>query len=459
MASDFGNILSVPKWRQAVGGCGAWTWHCNQRSACLMKIVRNFSDLEASSPEGLTLAEEFALIWQDDASGELSEYSFFGKDEAFHHAIYGAALLGLRARGLLEFEKEKCRYLGTTFKLVLSGEAPEDSEVLKSVYKELQTQPTWTLKTWFEEKTGKWGQDSTTQLVLEALVHRGILEKGSDGDAFKRTTYRTKDLAVEAHIDKRLKDVIEGTCEADGRSVALLSLMRSVDQSPDVANNQLLQSILGEGNVQKHLAKINELVADHMHFGGINAEAINSMLDRLPTDMQNHLCSDAFWNPALETFKKLDANKDGSLDGNEIDEAVRLCLPPGLAAALGVKGANTRIVLEMFDSTRSGTVEEEEFVGFLMWAHAMKAAVADAALQKDGTSTEEQLHKLFEEWDTDGSGTISRQELGSLLKFLDPTLPEDSIKVLFRAADLDKDGTINYKEFVSFLYSGQGPLA
>merc|ERR1719272_2375124 len=57
----------------------------------------------------------------------MAEFSLFGSDEPFHNALFGACLLGLRARGLLDLMETKCSYLGTYFKLILSGSAPEDS--------------------------------------------------------------------------------------------------------------------------------------------------------------------------------------------------------------------------------------------------------------------------------------------------------------------------------------------
>ncbi|KAJ7966913.1 putative Calcium-dependent protein kinase [Quillaja saponaria] len=59
------------------------------------------------------------------------------------------------------------------------------------------------------------------------------------------------------------------------------------------------------------------------------------------------------------------------------------------------------------------------------------------------------LKQMFNNMDTDGSGTITLEELKSGLSRLGSKLSESEIKQLMDAADVDKNGTIDYIEFVT----------
>jgi len=62
----------------------------------------------------------------------------------------------------------------------------------------------------------------------------------------------------------------------------------------------------------------------------------------------------------------------------------------------------------------------------------------------------------FQKWDKDGSGTIDRAELTSVLKLIKEDFSEDEIEILMTAADKNKDGVINYKEFIAWLFQDVG---
>ncbi len=61
----------------------------------------------------------------------------------------------------------------------------------------------------------------------------------------------------------------------------------------------------------------------------------------------------------------------------------------------------------------------------------------------------EGLKELFHSIDTDGSGTITFEELQESLEKQECTLPKGEIESMMREMDLDGDGTINYHEFVT----------
>lgn len=365
-------LLDISHWKKAVSGGGTWAFQCDADASAIRNIVKTFPDLSPTSPEGLTLAEEFILVWQDEKTGELAEYSYFGTDEPFHNALFGACLLGLRARGLLEFAERKCRYMGTWYKLMLSGEPPSDSEVLQAVYKELKSEPDNSLKLWFEQKSGKWGQDSTSQLVLKALVDRGILEAGEMGDQGAATTFKFKNKAVRTEIVERLRKVISGEVEADMRSVALLALCRTADMR-DASSNTLMESIFGKANVAGKVQAVDKLVSQIVRFNGIGAEEINKMIDMCPIEWQQYLESEKFSKEATATFKDIDKSGNGTLDPDELTDALHKCMSKEISTKLGVNAEGMKTVILMFDANQDGKLQEDEFVGFLMWCKAMEA--------------------------------------------------------------------------------------
>lgn len=370
-------LLDIGQWKKAVQGAGAWSFMCDKQANGIRCIVRNFPDLPAQSPEGLTLAEEFILLWQEDKTGELAEYSYFGADEAYHNAVFGACLLGLRARNLLEFEQTKCAYMGTYYKLKLGDAAPEDSEVLKKVFEELQTKPENSLKMWFEEKSGKWGQDDTTTATLEALANRGILEKKASADALNKAKYASVNDTCEKAIKARLQSVIAGEVEADPRSLALIALCRTVDMR-DMNTNVMMDHIYS-GDKEKATAmteKVDALVKDVIPFQGIGAEEINKMIDSLPRDFQVELCGDAFWTEAEGLFAQVDTAGTGKVSVKDMAVKLEKVISSDLLAKLKAgEGENTetleKLVL-MFDADSDGDIVSDEFVGFMMWARSME---------------------------------------------------------------------------------------
>ncbi|XP_052202313.1 calcium-dependent protein kinase 33-like isoform X2 [Diospyros lotus] len=59
------------------------------------------------------------------------------------------------------------------------------------------------------------------------------------------------------------------------------------------------------------------------------------------------------------------------------------------------------------------------------------------------------LKQMFDNMDTDGSGTITLEELKTGLSKLGSKLTESEIKALMDAADVDQNGTIDYIEFIT----------
>jgi len=60
---------------------------------------------------------------------------------------------------------------------------------------------------------------------------------------------------------------------------------------------------------------------------------------------------------------------------------------------------------------------------------------------------------LFKKWDSDGSGSITCDELEKVLLQLDKSMTPDKVQTLFEAADKNKDGKLCCDEFLKWLLS------
>ena len=64
-------------------------------------------------------------------------------------------------------------------------------------------------------------------------------------------------------------------------------------------------------------------------------------------------------------------------------------------------------------------------------------------------SRADQIQKMFNEFDKDGSGSVSVSEAKDVLRKL--KIPDHEIEALVAQHDKNNDGELQYEEFVSFL--------
>lgn len=62
---------------------------------------------------------------------------------------------------------------------------------------------------------------------------------------------------------------------------------------------------------------------------------------------------------------------------------------------------------------------------------------------------------IFDSFDQDGNGILTKEELTLTLQELDPDLRTAQIDALLSTADLNKDGVVSYREFVTWITEGQ----
>jgi len=89
---------------------------------------------------------------------------------------------------------------------------------------------------------------------------------------------------------------------------------------------------------------------------------------------------------------------------------------------------------------------------FGTWELQLDCIDAEETLRDEaGNGAISALLKAFYAWDSDGSGTISAEELADVLMDLDDTFTKEQAMNLFEIADVNNDGEIDYVEFASWV--------
>ncbi|XP_022846949.1 calmodulin-like protein 8 isoform X1 [Olea europaea var. sylvestris] len=95
-------------------------------------------------------------------------------------------------------------------------------------------------------------------------------------------------------------------------------------------------------------------------------------------------------------------------------------------------------MIEEVDSDGNGTIEFTEFLNLM--SKKMKETDAD-----------EELKEAFKVFDKDQNGYISANELRHVMINLGEKLTDEEVEQMIKEADLDGDGQVNYEEFVKMM--------
>jgi calcium-dependent protein kinase len=138
----------------------------------------------------------------------------------------------------------------------------------------------------------------------------------------------------------------------------------------------------------------------------------------------NNLLSKEEKNDLLELFQQFDTNGDGVLSKQEILHGYKQLMPFDNAEK------EVERIMNEVDIDKSGTIDYNEFVL--------------ATINKQKLLNKEKLEATFKMFDKDGSGTITADEIKSVLgKAVDKKLLEEMVKEV----DENGDGEISLVEF------------
>jgi calcium-dependent protein kinase len=126
-----------------------------------------------------------------------------------------------------------------------------------------------------------------------------------------------------------------------------------------------------------------------------------------------------------ETFSRLDLDKSGTVTIDELKEAIKT-----MDAS---QAASVQAMMSSLDVNGDGVISYEEWMM--------------AAAQKRLDAKEERLYQAFRQFDLDGDGHITAEEMKKVLA----TNNDSEIAQMIREVDQDGDGTVDYEGTFFFL--------
>eukprot|EP01029_Cantina_marsupialis_P015438 TRINITY_DN3387_c0_g1_i1.p1 TRINITY_DN3387_c0_g1~~TRINITY_DN3387_c0_g1_i1.p1 ORF type:complete len:400 (+),score=109.49 TRINITY_DN3387_c0_g1_i1:177-1376(+) len=84
-----------------------------------------------------------------------------------------------------------------------------------------------------------------------------------------------------------------------------------------------------------------------------------------------------------------------------------------------------------------------------MEENSFKQAIPDNSTGVD-SRIKDKIHEIFSQVDTDSSGTLAIDEIGSILRKIDPSFP---VRNLLQSMDTDSDNEVSFEEFYTFIKS------
>jgi len=139
-----------------------------------------------------------------------------------------------------------------------------------------------------------------------------------------------------------------------------------------------------------------------------------------------------------DAFSTFDINGDGRISTSELGTILR---------SLGRTPSDAEVqqIVAKIDQDRSGFIEFDEFIR-LMASDGLNVT-GYPATGKSPDEPQDELYQAFKSFDQDGSGKISKSELGALLSTLGERLSPDELQEMIKAADLNGDDEIDFPEF------------
>ena len=147
-------------------------------------------------------------------------------------------------------------------------------------------------------------------------------------------------------------------------------------------------------------------------------------------DDENFLNEDKI-NEYKESFSIFDKDNDGYITYAQLAEIIKIL-------GHNIPDEDLQKMFKEFDIDNKGSIDFKEFLGIM-------------ARKMRDTETETDFVNAFNIFDRDHNGLINGQELFDIFQSLGIEATKDDCDELIKDADLDMDGFINYEEFVRML--------
>lgn len=133
-----------------------------------------------------------------------------------------------------------------------------------------------------------------------------------------------------------------------------------------------------------------------------------------------------------EVFNIFDKDGDGTVSSSELQDVMN---------ALGHQISEVEAIelVGILDKDGDGTLDLEEFAAYM------------AGVMNEDESDDSWIETIFEMFDQDKSGSISREEFGQILSTLGAQLTHEDIEAIINEIDEDESGTIDMEEFEALI--------
>ena len=138
-------------------------------------------------------------------------------------------------------------------------------------------------------------------------------------------------------------------------------------------------------------------------------------------------------------FKKFDADGDGSIDRQELTQALN-------GSSIKFTQQEINVIFNAADVDKDGAVDYEEFIGLM----CPSASDIVSKFRNQYKSIEE-VRAAFKRFDSNGDGAISKDELAAAMKSSGQSYSSIEVDAIFNLGDVDGDGEITMDEFVTLM--------
>merc|ERR1719410_3100056 len=213
-----------------------------------------------------------------------------------------------------------------------------------------------------------------------------------------------------------------------------------VDGDRTISRAELEQGMVKSGQFTQQESKLVFEIADIDGNGTIDIGEFVQMMFPTAAQLISNLKQN-FANEAevMSAFNSWDSNKDGQISFAELKAAVQ-------RSGQKLSDEDINAIFVVGDVDQNGEIDLDEFKA-MMLPSCSDVVAKFRAIRK----TVRDVQMAFKQFDSDGNGSIDKNELTSALRSSGGTFTQQDIDALFAAGDVDGNGEIDYEEFIALM--------